>query len=502
MESLKKTFLLRSCSDAEFRSRKRPCLEYEIKRCSAPCVDLISKKEYQKLTEMAINFLKGKNSNLQEELSKKMKKYSEELEFEKAAKIRDRIKSLSIIQAKQNISIAEIGQMDMILFMRKADIVAINISFYRFGHNYGNKTYFFNINLDDSDFDIIFAFIGQFYQNHEIPKNIISNIDLEGREDIYNLLSNLETSFNGNKDVNEFSSVGISQIQERHNPLGGRRYVKILYPKKGKKLQLINDNLLFLQEEIDKKIASDTKIADLLLQLKVLLKIKHIPNRIEIYDNSHTSGTNVVGAMVFASENGFVKSNYRKFNIKLEELSKKDDTNFLKQVFYRRFKDFDSHEEGNLPNLIIIDGGKGQLSAVEEVFDKQNIKIPFLCMSKGSGRNSGLEDYHIIQDNEYHHFNLPKNSAISYYLQNLRDEAHRFAIGTHVAKRKKSMFKSELDEIPNVGAARKKLLLNHFGDLNSIKEASLEDLKRVKNLGNKVAKQIFDFNIMSKSTLK
>jgi excinuclease ABC subunit C len=502
IESLKKTFLLRSCSDAEFRSRKRPCLEYEIKRCSAPCVDLISKEEYQKLTEMAINFLKGKNSNLQEELSKKMQKYSEELEFEKAAKIRDRIKSLSLIQAKQNISIAEIGQMDMILFVRKTNIVAINISFYRFGHNYGNKTYFFNINPDDSDFDIIFAFISQFYQNHEIPKNIISNVDLEGREDICNLLSNLETSFNGNKDVQEFGSMDISQIQKIPNSLGGARYVKIFYPKKGKKLQLINDNLLFVQEEIDKKIASDIKIADLLLQLKVLLKIKHIPNRIEIYDNSHISGTNVVGAMVFASEDGFIKSNYRKFNIKLEELSKKDDTNFLKQVFYRRFKDFDNQEEKNLPNLIIIDGGKGQLSAVEKVFDKKNIKIPFLCMSKGSGRNAGLEDFHIIQNNEYHHFNLPKNSAISHYLQNLRDEAHRFAIGTHVAKRKKSMFKSEIDEIPNVGAARKKLLLNHFGDLNSIKQASLEDLKRVKNLGNKIAKQIFDFNIIPKSTLK
>lgn len=465
IDSLKKAFLLRSCSDSDFKSRKRPCLEYEIKKCSAPCVDLISKAEYQKSITSTITFLKGKDASLQEELSAKMQKYSEELEFERAAKIRDQIKSLSIIQAKQNINIAQLGQMDMILFLKKSNIAAINISFYRFGHNYGNKSYFFDINEDDNDLDVIFAFISQFYQDNETPKNIISNRDLNLNDDIVNFLLESE----------DLSSINIS------------------CPKKGQKLQLIQDALPFLREEIDKKIASDSKIKDLLLQLKDLLKIDHIPNRIEIYDNSHISGTNAVGAMVFASENGFVKNNYRKFNIKLQELQKKDDTNFLKQVFNRRFKDFEKQKVENLPNLIIIDGGKGQLSSVKEIFAQKNIKIPFLCMSKGAGRNAGLEDFHIISDDIYYHFNLPKNSAISYYLQNLRDEAHRFAIGSHIAKRKKSMFKSQLDEIPNIGAARKKLLLNHFGDLNAIKEASLEDLTRVKNLGDKIAKKIFNY---------
>lgn len=475
IESLKKSFLLRSCKDSEFKSRKRPCLEYEIKKCSAPCVDLISKEEYRKSISLAMDFLKGRDSNLQQELSQKMQKYSSDLEFEKAAKIRDQIKSLTIIQAKQNISIKELSQMDMILFLRKSNIAAINISFYRFGHNYGNKTYFFDINEDDLDLDIISNFIRQFYQNNEIPENIISNLNFSFDDEIIGL----------------FKSLKLNSTKNKNNDIS----VKIFHPKKGQKLQLIIDALPFLQQEIDEKIASNSKIKDILLQLKDLLKIDHIPNRIEIYDNSHISGTNIIGAMVFASENGFVKNNYRKFNIKLEELSKKDDTNFLKQVFNRRFKDFENQKAENLPNLIIIDGGKGQLSALEEVFKEKNIKIPFLCMSKGAGRNAGLEDFHIIQDGQYHHFNLPKNSIISYYLQNLRDEAHRFAIGSHIAKRKKSMFKSQLDEIPNIGAARKKILLNHFGDLNSIKNASLEDLKRVKNLGDKMAQKIFNFFI-------
>ena len=480
IESLKKAFLLRTCLDSDFKSRKRPCLEYEIKKCSAPCVGLISKEEYQKSIDSVINFLKGKNSDLQQELSVKMQKFSEELEFEKAAKIRDRIKSLSLIQAKQNINIAETSQMDMILFLKKGDLAAINISFYRFGHNYGNKTYFFDVNSDDLDLDIIFAFISQFYQNHEIPKNIISNIDLEDNDDISNLLINLQTS----PKIKDFKGESKSFIS------GG---VNISYPKKGKKLQLIKDSLIFLQDEIDKKIANHSKIKNLLLQLKELLKINHIPNKIEIYDNSHISGTNIVGAMVFASESGFVKNNYRKFNIKLEELSKKDDTNFLKQVFNRRFRNFDQQKPENLPNLIIIDGGKGQLSAIKEIFEEKNIKIPFLCMSKGKGRNAGLEDFHIIDNGNYRHFNLPKNSSLSFYLQNLRDEAHRFAIGTHIAKRKKSLFRSELDDIADIGSARKKLLLNHFGDLQSIKQASLEDLKRVKKLGDKVSIKIFNY---------
>lgn len=473
IESLKKSFLLRSCKDSEFKSRKRPCLEYEIRKCSAPCVDLISKEEYQKSISLAIDFLKGRDSNLQYKLSQKMQKYSADLEFEKAAKIRDQIKSLTIIQAKQNISIKELSQMDMILLLRKSEIAAINISFYRFGHNYGNKTYFFDINEDDSDLDIISNFIRQFYQNNDIPENIISNID-----------------FSFNDEINDlFKSLKLNSCKNQSNDI----LVKIFHPKKGQKLQLINDSLPFLQQEIDEKIASNSKIKDILLQLKKLLKISHIPNRIEIYDNSHISGTNIVGAMVFASENGFVKNNYRKFNIKLKELSKKDDTNFLKQVFNRRFKNFEDQKSENLPNLIIIDGGKGQLSAVAEIFKEKNIEIPFLCMSKGAGRNAGLEDFHIIQNDQYRHFTLPKTSIISYYLQNLRDEAHRFAIGSHIAKRKKAMFKSQLDDIPNVGSARKKILLNHFGDINSIKNASLEDLKRVKNLGDKVAQKIFNF---------
>ncbi|MDB2550803.1 excinuclease ABC subunit UvrC, partial [Rickettsiales bacterium] len=480
IESLKKAFLLRSCSDTEFNSRKRPCLEYEIKRCSAPCVGLILKEEYQKSIIESINFLKGKSSNLQEELSKKMQEYSDDLQFEKAAKIRDRIKSLSLIQAKQNISIKELGKMDIILLSKKSNIAAINISFYRFGNNYGNKTYFFDINSDDKELDIIFSFISQFYKNHEIPKNIISNIDFSDNKEIKELLRNFNIT-------NSQSDIAINHNFTVDN-------INIFCPKRGQKLQLIKDALPFLEEEINKKIASNSKIKDILLQLKNLLHINHIPNKIEIYDNSHISGTNIVGAMVFASEDGFVKSNYRKFNIKLQDLTKKDDTNFLKQVFNRRFKDFENQKIENLPNLIIIDGGKGQLSAIKNIFDKKNIKIPFLCMSKGAGRNAGLEDFHIIdENNNYRHFNLSKNSAISYYLQNLRDEAHRFAIGTHIARRKKSMFKSQLDEIPNIGSSRKKLLLNHFGNLESIKNASLEDLMRVKNLGNKMAQQIFNF---------
>jgi excinuclease ABC subunit C len=463
IDYLKKSFLLRSCSDSEFKNRQKlnkPCMEYQIKRCSAPCAKLIQQKDYQQLIKEVLDFLGGKKANLQENLAKQMQEYSNNLEFEKARILRDRIKSLSTIQAKQNIHLQSNENIDFIALAKQDKLACIVISFFRNGNNYGFKPYFLNVGEDDLESEIMEAFLEQFYNQQELPQLIA--------------LSHLASNFEKAKFIN---------------------------PKQGSKFNLLQDYLKLAKEELDKKLTSQIKDLEMLTQLKKLFDLPKIPERIEIYDNSHTSGQFAVGAFVVAGCEGFIKNAYRKFNIRIDELDKKDDCAFLRQILRRRFKQNNNNIH---PDFIIIDGGKGQLNAANQLFEELQVKVNFVCMSKGENRNAGEEWFHQVGNNprrtaaaplcgEPHSFTLEKSSPIMFYLQRLRDEAHRFAIGFNRAKRAKSITKSKLDEIPNIGSKRKMLLLNHFGSFAAIREASLEDLMLIKGISKNMAVKIKDY---------
>jgi excinuclease ABC subunit C len=497
IETLKKSFLLRSCSDSEFKRRKTPCLEYQIKKCSAPCVGKINKNEYGKLIEETLDFLSGKKANLQEDLAQKMHQHSKDLAFEKAGIIRDRIKALSMIQAKQNIALDTKKDIDFMAISKQGNIACIVVSFYRSGNNFGSKPYFLNINEDDEITEITRAFMGQFYLNNTPPNIILTSAipdDLEGlNQMLYDIC---------------------------------QKKVQINTPKQGMKLDILQDLIKLSHKELQKKLASQIKDKKMLFEIKNLFNLPKTPERIEVYDNSHTNGENIVGAMIVAGADGFIRGDYRKFNIRVEDLKNKDDCAFLKQVLTRRFKKLQDQDPKRTlktwPDLIIIDGGKGQLSASKEVFNSLGITHQkYIAMSKGEDRNAGKEYFYqyinikqslqknviLVQDSQVkiqakdsgqycHSFTLDRNSSLMYYLQNMRDEAHRFAIGFNRQRRAKSMVKSQLDEIKDIGKTRKMLLLNHFGSVREIKQASLEDLTRVKGISKNVATKILDyFNI-------
>ena len=459
IDVLKKSFLLRSCSDNEFKSRTKPCLEYQIKRCSAPCVNLISRENYQNLINQARDFLNGKNAKIQEELAKKMQAYSENMEYEQAGILRDRIKALSVVQAKYNPNSSWLENADVIVLVRKNNLACVGVSFYRSGYFYGSKYYFMSAE-DESDAEIISTFIAQFYLKQEVPKSLILSHFLEEEEEV----------------ILEF--------------LGK---IPITVPVRGEKLNLISEKIQTATKELEQRLNSKVTNDKILIEIKEIFDLPIVPNRIEIYDNSHISGEYRVGAMVVADKEGFVKNQYRKFNIRTEELDEKDDCAMMKQVLSRRFKN--GINETIIPDLIIIDGGKGQLSAAKEVFEKLQIEdqLNYVAMSKGPNRNAGEEFFHKkngqgLMDS----FTLEKSSPVMFYLQKLRDEAHNFVIGAHRQKRAKGVTKSALDEIPDIGRSRKMALLNHFGSIQAIKDASLEKLAIVPGIGKNIAKKIKD----------
>ncbi len=456
---LKKSFLLRNCSNNEFKSRKKPCLEYQIKKCSAPCVKLVSKEQYQELIKDAIGFLSGKNQEIQDSLAKKMTNFSKNFDYEKAAIIRDRITAIANIQNKQNINIVKLEDSDVICLDRKNDLAIIYISFYRSGNNYGAKPYFIKINEDDSDSDIVTNFISQFYLNEIVPKNIILSDNIEDIDLIQGFLTNL--SRNDSK-------------------------INIFIPKKGYRFDLIQDYLKIANQELQHKINQNMNNKQRLIEIKNIFNLEKIPEIIEVYDNSHISGNFKVGAMICFGKDGFIKNNYRKFNIESNQI--KDDTAMMKHVLMRRFKRLKNDKNSIKPDLIILDGGKGQLSAAKEVFHQLNIdNQDYIGISKGPKRNAGEEYFH-QEDKES--FTLKKDDPAMYFLQNLRDEAHRFAISFHRQKRQKSVTKSALEDIAGIGAARKKLLLNKFGSIEAIKNASISDLCRIKGVGKSLAKKM------------
>ena len=460
-DTLQKVFLLRSCRNGVFQNRQRPCLMYQIKRCSAPCVGKISKEDYRKLVQEAIDFLDGKNTKIQEDLSAKMQEASDHMNFEQAIILRDRIKALTKVQTGTMVEYADLKSCDVVAVLRKLDQVCIQVFFIRSGQNCGNAPYFPKQTEDSDNADILEAFLSRFYSEHLPPKEIIVSEELPNK-------AFLEEAIGAH--INTY--------------------------QKGNKAKLIKRALENAEASIDRKVALETSLKSNLLEMQRVFGLSKMPERIEVYDNSHTQGTNSVGAMIVATPDGFDKKAYRKFNIKESDLKHQgsdkvinnDDFLMMKEVLIRRF----SHmAEENRPDVILLDGGLGQLHAVHEAlsdFDLDGIAI--IAISKGPDRNAGKEFYHMLGKES---FPLPYRSPIAFYLQNIRDEAHRFAIGTHRAKRAKTMTSSCLDEIEGIGAKRRRDLLNHFGSAEQIKEASLKDIQKVTGISKKTAEKIYNY---------
>ena len=449
---LQKVFLLRSCSDSAFKNRERPCLLYQIKRCSAPCCGFVSKEGYQKSVKETVDFIEGKSKALQDELAKKMNIASENEDFETAILLRDKIRALTSVQQGNQVDYTDIKSADFIALWRINQQVCIQIFFVRSGQNTGNIPYFPTQTEDASDEEILEAFISSFYAAHLPPREIIVSTELQN---------------------SAFLAEAVG--------------TKISAYKKGEKFRIIKRVEENAKLSLEKRIAERASNQAVLQELAEAFGLKDLPNRIEIYDNSHFQGSYAVGAMVVADRNGFNKSQYRVFNIKNSDITN-DDFAMMKEVLLRRFEKMTPE---NKPDLIILDGGRGQLSAVHEALSGYDLSgITIVAIAKGPERNAGKEHYHIINKEE---FSLPYRSAVAFYMQNLRDEAHRFAIGSHRKKRAHSIYKSRLDEIEGIGAKRKKDLLNYFGSTEQIAAASIKDLQKVAGISKKTAEKIHNY---------
>lgn len=452
LDTVQKAFLLRTCRDSVFKHRDRPCLMYQIKRCSAPCVGRISPENYRRLVRDAVDFLEGKNSGIQEELSQKMQKASDAQNYELAMVLRDRIRALTNIQHGNQVEYADIKSADIIALARRNDLVCIQVFFVRSGQNCGNVPYFPKQTEGAADREILEAFLSGFYTRHIPPKEIILSEELE------------------NKDFLE-EAIG----------------AKINVYQKGNKAKLTANAKENALASIERKIAEEASVKSNLEEFARIFSLPRIPQRIEVYDNSHIQGSYAVGAMIVATPDGFDKKQYRTFNIKNPEITN-DDFAMMKEVLTRRFNRMTPE---NKPDVILLDGGLGQLHAVHESlkdFDLSDIAV--IAISKGPDRNAGKEFYHMLGRES---FALPFQSPIAFYMQNLRDEAHRFAIGTHRKKRAKSVSKSRLDEVEGIGSRRKRDLLNYFGSVEEISQALVKDIEKVEGISKKTAEKIYNY---------
>lgn len=452
VDILQKAFLLRSCRDNVFNNRQRPCLMYQIKRCSGPCVGKISAADYRRLVNEAIEFLEGRNSKIQEELSHKMQEASDRQDYETALVLRDRIRALTTIQSKQNVEYAGIKSADVISLVREKGLVCIQIFFIRSGQNCGNTPYFPTQTEGAEDREILEAFLSSFYTSHIPPREIIIGEELENKSFLEEALK-----------------------------------VKINTYKKGNKAALIKMVTENAKASIARKVALMASVKNNLEDFKRIFGLPKVPQRIEIYDNSHNQGSYAIGAMVVATPEGFDRKSYRTFNIKYTAETR-DDFAMMQEVLKRRFGRMTPE---NKPDVILLDGGRGQLNAVYESlkdFDLEGIAI--IAISKGSDRNAGKEFYHMAGKES---FALEFQSPLAFYMQNLRDEAHRFAIGTHRQKRAKSIYKSRVDEIEGIGAKRKHDLLNYFGSAEEVAQAGIKDLQKVNGISKKTAEKIYKY---------
>ncbi len=452
MEVIQKIFMLRSCRDNVFNNRKRPCLLYQIKRCTAPCVGKITKEEYQNIVQDVVSYLEGKNTQIQENISKKMLEASLSEDFETAILLREKIKALTGIQANRNLEYVGMVSVDIIAMVKNNNKYCIEVFFIRGGQNCGNSSNFFSVNDDVDSSEIIEAFLSSFYSNKEAPKEIYLSDKIENKEFMEKAI---------NTKISTFS--------------------------KGDKYKIIENVRKNAQMALERKMAETSSIKENLKEMMRYFNLSKMPQRIEVYDNSHNQGSYAIGAMIVATPEGFDKKSYRIFNIKNKDITN-DDFAMMKEVLKRRF---DKMSAENKPDVILLDGGLGQLHAVHEILKDYNLDgINIIAISKGVDRNAGKEFYH-QQGRES--FSLPYRSAIAFYLQTIRDEAHRFAIGTHRKKRSKSMMYSKLDDIEGVGPKKKRDLLNYFGSVDAIKEASIKDIAKVDGINKKTAENIYKY---------
>ena len=469
LASLSSAFLLRNCSNSIFHSRTRPCLQYQIKRCTAPCVGKVSRSEYQKQVDAVKLFLSGHSDKVQREYAKEMLKASDALEFETAAIWRNRIRALTAIQANQDINLTSLQEADIIAASISGSICCVQVFFVRNATNYGNTAFFPKITSSEDIKSILTAFIGQFYID-KTPANLILTNHLP-RE-----IKLLEAALSKQAKVK----------------------VKIIRPERGDRRKIMTMALKNAEEAIARKLADTSSQRQLVEEITKLFSLKVSPKRIEIYDNSHIQGAYSVGAMVVATPDGFEKSSYRKFNMKNEgkfAVHDGDDFAMMRQMIYRRFakalKEDPNRSKLIWPDMLIIDGGIGQLNAVYEVLEELGIDdLIAIGISKGPDRNSGKEEFHMKGKKS---FSLKSDSPAMHYLQRLRDEAHRFAINSHRSKRTKAQFKNPLDNAPGIGAKRKKALLNHFGSARAVTNAGVQDLKAVNGISANIAQQLYDW---------
>ncbi|WP_311270815.1 excinuclease ABC subunit UvrC [Sphingobium sp. WCS2017Hpa-17] len=466
INALQKLFLLRSCTDSFFSNRSRPCLLYQIKRCSAPCVDRIDTDGYAELVKDAQDFLGGKSTAVQKKLGASMQAASDAMDFEQAAVIRDRLKALTFIQGSQAINAEGLGDADIFALAEKGGAMCIQAFFIRGGQNWGHRSFFPVHTADVATEEVLESFMAQFYEEVPPPRLILT--DREPAEC-------------------ELMTLALAERA------GGK--VRIEVPQRGDRTRLIKQAQRNAVEALDRRLAETTSQGRIMDDMVEAFGLEGVPDRIEIYDNSHIQGAHALGAMVVAGPEGFRKNAYRKFNMKDPAISN-DDFAMMREMFERRFgraqKEDPDRDSGEWPDLVLIDGGKGQLSAARTMLEEMGIEdVTMIGVAKGPhhGRD-GREVFHLLDGRE---ISFPINHPVLFYLQRLRDEAHRFAIGAHRAKRSKAITVSSLDEVPGIGPARKKALLMHFGTARAVRDAALDDLAKAPGVSKAVAQQVYDY---------
>jgi len=471
--ALQRAFLIRSCTDSFFESRTRPCLLYQIRRCAGPCTREIDFPGYTTLVREATDFLSGKSHAVKKELAGEMEKASGELEFESAALYRDRLAALSAIQSQQGINPRTVEEADVFAIHQEGGFSCVEVFFFRTGQNWGNRAYFPRAEKTYTPEEVLGSFLAQFYDDKPPPKTILLSHEIEESDLLANALS----------------------IKAGHK-------VEVIAPKRGEKKELVTHALTNAREALGRKLADTATQSRLLDAMAATLSLPHAPKRIEVYDNSHIQGTNAVGAMIVAGPDGFVKNQYRKFNIKSEGITPGDDFAMMREVLERRFKRLiNPPEEGaakakdddfpQWPDLVIIDGGRGQLNAVREIFANLGLtQVSLMSVAKGPDRDAGRETLFMP---EREAIKLEPRDPVLYFIQRLRDEAHRFVIGSHRKLRKKDIREAGLQEIPGIGPSRKRALLHHFGTLKEIERASIADLGKVPGVSAESARRIFDY---------
>ena len=473
INALERAFLLRSCSDSYFEARTRPCLLYQIKRCSAPCTREIDFAGYTELVNEANEFLSGRSQSVQTQLADEMDRASTTLDFERAAIYRDRLSALSAIQSHQGINPRSIEEADVFAVHQAGGYSCVEVFFFRTGQNWGNRAYFPKADRAIAPDEVLSAFLAQFYDDKPPPRLILVSHEFRER----------------------------ALLAEALSAKSGRK-VEVSKPARGERKELVQHALVNAREALARKLADASSQQKLLGAMTEVFSLPRKPSRIEVYDNSHISGSNAVGAMVVAGPEGFRKNQYRKFNIRSADLAPGDDYGMMREVLQRRFKRLleesprmagtnDDHEDSPWPDLVLIDGGQGQLKVAQETMTSMGVTdVPLIAIAKGPDRDAGRETFFVAGREP---FKLPPRDPLLYFVERLRDEAHRFAIGSHRARRKKDIREAGLQEIPGIGPTRKRALLRHFGTVKAIERASLPDLAQVPGINAETARKIYEF---------